>query len=153
VRWAGEHKVFIPNTTPLAAKSFLGFADAAVQEGALLSVSSATLLSPEHVSTLARAYGVAAIEVGAAGLVNAVADARWRGELPGAIDVRWALVSTSAASSGRPDLASLSGYAAVAVAALREMLAPARAEPDPPPQQPATDPGLPRPGRSFMIKA
>jgi hypothetical protein len=153
VRWAGEHKVFIPNTAPLAADSFLGFADAAVQEGALLSVSAAALLSPEHVSALARSYGVAAIEVGAAGLVNAVADARWRGELPAAVDLRWALVSTVAASTGRPDLPSLSGYAAVAVAALRQMLIPPRADPEPPPRQQAAEPIPPRPGRSVIIKA
>jgi hypothetical protein len=152
VRWAGEHKLFIPSTTPLAADSFLGFADADVREGALLSVSSAALLSPDHVGTLARAYGVAAIEVGAAGLINAVADARWRGELPETVDIHWALVSTVAASTGRPDLPSLSGYAAVAVAALRQMLAPARADPEPP-QQPFADPIPPRPGRSVRIKA
>ncbi len=152
VQWAGEHQVSIPSTRPWAVEDFLGYTDAAVQEGAVLSVSAAALLSPTHVGNLARTYGVSAIEVGASGLINAVAEARWSGAIPAEATVRWALVSAASASTGRPTVATVSAYAAIAIAALRDIAGP-RTEPRSEPEPPVEKAARPRPGRSFVIKA
>ena len=115
VRWAGEEKVTVPGATPLNPDDVLSFANAVVTQGAVLSVPSASLLSPSLIMDLTRSFGVSALSVGGAGLVKCLADARWSGLLPAVATLTWSLVSTRFASTGRPDLASLGAQSAVAV--------------------------------------
>jgi hypothetical protein len=122
VRWAGEEKLTVPAQTGLDPDELASLADVPVTAGAVLSVSSAALISPAHVSELARAFRVGAIEVGGAGLVAALADARWKGLLQPAVPVSWALVGARRVASGRPSVQTMAACAALAIATLRRIV-------------------------------
>ncbi|MBI5511257.1 MAG: hypothetical protein HY903_21050 [Deltaproteobacteria bacterium] len=154
VRFAGETKLSVPGAVTLAADALAGFADGGVSTGAALAVTSASLLNPAAIMELARTYGVGALSVGGAGLVAALADARWSGQLGADVSVAWALVTTAAARTGRPLLPTLAAQSGVAVARLRSLFltgvtGPA-VEPEPEPASPGRRRGS---GRGVRIKA
>jgi hypothetical protein len=151
VRWAGLEKVAIPGQEQAELEELALYADGGVRQGAVLSVICAALLAPAHVAELVRAFGVAGIEVGGIGTLAALAEARWRGQLQPAVRVRWFLVSSEAAATDRPTLATLRGHAAVAIATLRALAAPdPEAAPAP---RPTRTRARGQSGRAVRIKA
>ncbi len=135
VGWAGEEKLAVPNPSLLSADALAGLTETRIEEGAVLSAPSAALLCPSHVFDLSRRYGVTAVSIGLCGAVSALAVARYGGVLALDVPVRWALVSTNVVRTGRSSVPVLQASAAVAIAVLRELVAPqvaAAPEPDPP---------------------
>jgi hypothetical protein len=150
VRWAGEEKLSIPAQAALDPDELASLADVQVTAGAVLSVSSAALLCPTHVADLTQTYRVGAVEVGGAGLVSALADARWKGILQPEVPIAWAVAGVERSASGRPTVPTVAACSALAVATLRRIVGqPARrksAEPEP------TEPRRPS-RRAMFIKA
>ncbi|MEM6731604.1 MAG: hypothetical protein AAF658_08610, partial [Myxococcota bacterium] len=134
--WAGESKVSLPGVRALEPEHFMGLAAPAVSSGAVLSMPTATLLNAHHIEWLAKAYRVAAIEVGSEALISTLHDALWTGRIASEVPIAWALVD-QARVNGRPSVAALTAASAVAVALLRQIGASLEPpEPEPPPEPP-----------------
>lgn len=154
LRWAGEQKISLPVASSFDADDFHGYTDSAVQHGAVLSVPSASLVSARRIAELQQQLNIAAIEVGGAGALGALNDALWCGTLSTDAKISWVLVSTQQTSTGRPSVASLAGMSAVAIAKLREVVAPVPPQPEPVVTQEPTQPRRAAPSRrAIRIKA
>ena len=134
IRWAGEEKVSVPDGSSLSSEELALFTDGGVTPGTILSTFSPNLLSPHHVRALAEQFGVVAVDIGGVSTIAALADARWNGTLPATIPVTWTLVGSQPTSTGRPNLPTKMGNAAVAITILRRIMgqhpAPTQRQPD-----------------------
>lgn len=154
VRWAGDEKLVVPGLVSLDDAVFSSFSSEAPRAGAVLSLPSASLLSSAHLDELVARVGVSAIEVGASGVIETLADAAWSGRL-GQARLSLALVASRSAETGRSSVDTLTGCAGVALALLRGLASPPPYEEAPAPApQPEPTPRRPKSsGRAMRIKA
>ena len=147
VCWAGEERLSLNARAGFGAEALQGYAEA---QGFVLSTPSAALLSSERLSQMRRSLPLVGVNVGGEGVLRAINEALWNGQLDGSKDVNWVFVGSQHGETGRPTLASLAGLSAVAVAHLRSLGGPPQA---PTVQEPA-QPEPRRPSRSAIrIKA
>lgn len=127
LRWEGERKIAFPARSRLAPN----FPDN--PGGVLLTGPCGPLLSGRQIQSLTKELRIAGITLGYGGLLEALADCLWSGLLTPQMSLQWPLVAQQTTLNGRPDLASLDGWAKLIEAVIRPILG--RAKPKAEPKQ------------------